>query len=101
MRDATRRLARLEVVYQRPEEPARVAPFDPSLLTDDERTDLDAISAHMQTFDVGPGSLTQRADLRARLVVLDDDRLHRLGCLLRKAAGQERPEDARTWGMTA
>ncbi len=95
-----KRLAKLEIRYQRPAEPDNVTPFDLSLLTDDERAELGGISVVMQAIDVGPGPRTKWDDVRARLDVLDDDRLHRLGRLLRKAAGQEGVEAAREWGMS-
>ncbi|MDP9473331.1 MAG: hypothetical protein M3Q71_22155 [Chloroflexota bacterium] len=84
-----KRLAALAAIYQRPAEPADVTPFDPSLLTDEETTELGEIYADMQTFDVGSVRLDRRADIRARLDTLTDEQLERLETLQRKG-----------WGMT-
>ncbi len=83
-----KRLRDLETIYQRP--PARPAPpFDPSLLTDDETTELGEIYVSMQAVDVGPVPLNRPADIRARLDTLTDEQLERLETLQRKG-----------WGMT-
>ncbi len=89
MSDYGKRLTRLEIVYRRPKDPGKVTPFDPSLLTDDETTELGEIYASMQAVDVGPVPLGRRADIRARLDTLTDEQLERLETLQRKG-----------WGMT-